>query len=383
MLPDRHVVTCRIKNIIVASCFSFSLEIWSVCLLELQRRWYLPPELFIPKVCISYKGVGSAPDRDSISFLDGRMLALSSSSSEILCHGAFGKIYKVTAASEGNGYVVKNEIAHKVYQVSTPASRTSYVIKYICKRKALDVFSKLGSTLLPDSEAFYHFGMFSDTILPCWETEETKDEIRLVLPYAICGNAMDLVLRGESKCMMLVRQFYEDVHDALSYIQERSLVHRDVKLENILVDLGSDAVANFRLMDFGFATVGSPLHGCATFIGTLVYMAADIFLCKHFNIPYGFQADVWSFGIALYIFAVCEHPILEGRLEQQICMADIEYDDLWNCVPPQIQMATAAMLMKSSWLRLRLPFRLKAIPLGNLHAARSHYAEPDPLTNHS
>ena len=102
-------------------------------------------------------------------------------------------------------------------------------------------------------------------------------------------------------------------------LARKSIAHRDVKLENILVADEAEALVSFRLGDFGFAKVCSPFHGCITFIGTPEYMAPELFTAKYFAIECGFEADVWSVGIALYMFASGTNPWLEGALEPQIC----------------------------------------------------------------
>lgn len=59
--------------------------------------------------------------------------------------------------------------------------------------------------------------------------------------------------------------------DVLSYMHKKNVVHRDLKLENILVD---DDM-NMKVLDFGFAT-HKKVHKLKSYKGTMTYMAPEI-----------------------------------------------------------------------------------------------------------
>lgn len=81
---------------------------------------------------------------------------------------------------------------------------------------------------------------------------------------------------------------------ALEHLHERSIVYRDLKPENVVVD----AMGYLKLVDFGTAKV---LKGRTfTTIGTPHYMAPEVILGK----GYGLSVDLWSLGIIAYEF-VC------------------------------------------------------------------------------
>lgn len=73
----------------------------------------------------------------------------------------------------------------------------------------------------------------------------------------------------------------------------RNIVHRDIKLENILIDESSKTI---KVIDFGFSIcTGVKLK---IFCGTPTYMAPEIVS----KVDYcGKKADIWALGIVLYV----------------------------------------------------------------------------------
>lgn len=82
-----------------------------------------------------------------------------------------------------------------------------------------------------------------------------------------------------------------DLTSALELCNRFSIVHRDIKPQNIFVsDLG-----DYKLGDFGIAkTMERTMNG--TMIGTYNYMAPEVFSSR----PYGSAADIYSLGLVLY-----------------------------------------------------------------------------------
>ena len=75
-----------------------------------------------------------------------------------------------------------------------------------------------------------------------------------------------------------------------------SIVHRDLKLENILIN--EDANNLIKIIDFGFSTSVRPDQKLSIYCGTPCYMDPDLARKRKYS---GFAADVWALGVILYI----------------------------------------------------------------------------------
>lgn len=105
----------------------------------------------------------------------------------------------------------------------------------------------------------------------------------------------------ESDCAKIIFQ----LASAMSFYHNLFIAHRDIKLENILVDISQSEMPT-KLIDFGFATQSkSNDDKLTTFCGTPAYMAPE--LCSR-DEYLGPQADSWALGIVLYTILFGTQP---------------------------------------------------------------------------
>jgi len=89
----------------------------------------------------------------------------------------------------------------------------------------------------------------------------------------------------------------------LQYLNSKRVAHRDLKLENILVD--NDL--NLKVADFGFATYKN-ISKLQSYRGTKTYMAPEIKDSKTYD---GRQVDIFSVGVILFIIVMGIFPFQE------------------------------------------------------------------------
>lgn len=102
-----------------------------------------------------------------------------------------------------------------------------------------------------------------------------------------------------------VQRIFTQLVGAVAYVHNMSCVHRDLKLENILLDKHE----NVKLCDFGFTRdYEGKASYLQTFCGTVCYSAPEMLKGEKYA---GEKVDVWSLGIILYALLIGELPFDE------------------------------------------------------------------------
>ncbi|KVI01986.1 Protein kinase, ATP binding site-containing protein [Cynara cardunculus var. scolymus] len=110
--------------------------------------------------------------------------------------------------------------------------------------------------------------------------------------------AVKYIERGEK-----ARFFFQQLVSGVGYCHNMQVCHRDLKLENTLLD-GSQA-PRLKICDFGYSK-SSVLHSQPkSTVGTPAYIAPEVLLKKEYD---GKIADVWSCGVTLYVMLVGAYP---------------------------------------------------------------------------
>lgn len=92
------------------------------------------------------------------------------------------------------------------------------------------------------------------------------------------------------------------LRDCFVYLQSRSIMHRDIKPQNVLINDDLEV----RLVDFGYSKVlNSRDELSETICGTPLYMPPEVMAGR----PYDMHSELWSMGILLYYMLFGEHPL--------------------------------------------------------------------------
>ena len=130
------------------------------------------------------------------------------------------------------------------------------------------------------------------------EMFEDDKYILIIMEYINGGNLFSFVKKRRKLTEKISKFLFRQIILGLKHIHSKNIVHRDVKLENILIDLNN----TIKICDFGIGRVlSSPQELLHDQCGTPMYMAPEILFSTKEKGYKGFPVDIWSAGIALYI----------------------------------------------------------------------------------
>ena len=130
------------------------------------------------------------------------------------------------------------------------------------------------------------------------EMFEDKKYILIIMEYINGGNLFSFVKKRRKLSEKTAKYLFRQIIEGIKHIHENNIVHRDIKLENILIDVNN----NVKICDFGIGKIlSSNKELLYDQCGTPMYMAPEIFLSSNKKGYEGPPVDIWSSGISLYI----------------------------------------------------------------------------------
>ncbi|XP_067913562.1 NUAK family SNF1-like kinase 1 [Heterodontus francisci] len=130
-------------------------------------------------------------------------------------------------------------------------------------------------------------------IINIYEVFENKDKIVIIMEYASKGDLYDFINEKQSLIEQEARHFFRQIVSAIHYCHKNGIVHRDLKLENILLD----ATGNVKIADFGLSNLYHHDRFLQTFCGSPLYASPEIVNGRPYRGP---EVDSWSLGVLLY-----------------------------------------------------------------------------------
>jgi len=209
-------------------------------------------------------------------------------------------------------------------------------------------------------------------IVKMYSALESDSHLYLALEYMAGGDLCDCICTSGHFEEVNARIVFRQVSEAIMYLHECNIVHRDLKVENVLLSSRDRAQMIAKLADFGLSRLSPQSHDCSTYCGTYTCVApeiAKIHLMKAlpsgdpcleaagWTSGYGKSVDLWSLGVLLYVVLSGVPPFdPDGcRTISNIARGLYEFDvDVWETVSSQGKDMVSSLMQVEPGKRLSL-----------------------------
>ena len=216
-------------------------------------------------------------------------------------------------------FLVKDSTTKKLYAAKVLIKQNKYFDNEI------EMLNDLKSTENQDNQYIINL-INNDTGNVFKKNKVLKEKQYIILEYAPKGTLLDYMKqfkRGLKK--EYAKVIFAKILRGVYYCHKKQICHRDLKLENILLD------ENFspKIADFGFATYNS--DKLTEKKGTPGYVAPEIYTRKKYD---GYKADIFSLGVILYNLYTGkkpfqDHTIIDSKYKY---IKHGNYEIYWNKV---------------------------------------------------
>ncbi|CAD7697665.1 unnamed protein product [Ostreobium quekettii] len=172
-------------------------------------------------------------------------------------------------------------------------------------------------------EVFVHSAAKAAHIVPVLETFRTGTHVGIVMEYIQGGDLLEYINKRGPLPENQARWVFQQLMYAVRYVHQKlESMHRDIKLDNIMVHDPSVDFPMIYLCDFSFAKAHGTPHGdTVSVVGSADYFAPEILLRKAPDMRYdGMVADLFSCGVCLFVMIYGRYPksVLRKRSEDDV-----------------------------------------------------------------
>ncbi|XP_024317501.1 serine/threonine-protein kinase SAPK3 isoform X1 [Brachypodium distachyon] len=262
-------------------------------------------------------------------------------------------------------------------------------------------------------EIINHRALRHPNIIRFKEVCLTPTHLAIVMEYAAGGELFQRICTAGRFSEDEARYFFQQLLSGVSYCHSMEICHRDLKLENTLLD--GSPTPRVKICDFGYSkvlivNVLNLLFLCAKItyqlglcgfqsallhskpkstVGTPAYIAPEVLSRKEYD---GKVADVWSCGVTLYVMLIGSYPFEDPEDPRNFRKTISRILGVQYSIPDYIRVSSDCRRLLSQIFTAdpskritipeikKLPWYLKSLPKEIAERDRPNFTEPEPET---
>lgn len=145
-----------------------------------------------------------------------------------------------------------------------------------------------------------------------------------------------------------VLDIFSQVVEALEHCHSKSIAHRDLKLENLILE----PTGKVKLIDFGLSAQYPNSQLEVESVGSPFYMAAEVLNATPYN---PFISDIWSLGVVLYLLATGNFPFPADTFDELVQVVNTDEVDYPDSLSSELIDLIRRLLEKNPEKRITIP----------------------------
>jgi serine/threonine protein kinase len=212
-------------------------------------------------------------------------------------------------------YTLKNYLNNGVSGVIFLTEKENSEEKFVTKVIRIKDQSQSSITMLKNEVNILRM-VSHENIVRYVDSIEKNETFYLIMEYIKGYTLRELLVKHAQKMKRnlpesFVRNIARQICSALEYLHSLSIVHRDLKLENIMFEFPKDqetfdnlenVKGMVKIIDFGFSRISNKEEMMSSVFGTPVTMSPQILesIYTGQSSQYDYKTDIWSIGIIIY-----------------------------------------------------------------------------------
>lgn len=171
--------------------------------------------------------------------------------------------------------------------------------------------------------------------------------INMVMEYMEGGSLQDRLNKTKKMSSETVRLYFLQLCEAIDYLHEKNITHRDLKPDNILL-ASHDEHTLLKVSDFGLSRNHVEYY-LTSVCGTKLFMPPEYWISYYQKWRFSHKVDIWSLGIILYKCITGDLPFPDTTA---ICKLDCPFNQqIWHRYPDAPTKIIEKMLKKNPTAR--------------------------------